>query len=121
MERALDPIFIQARTVIEDVLDSAGYHLAAETHYPDAFGSADTEYRGRHERIRLVWDGKDRWLGLSIAKTAASNQHPLSSEWRPLEPERATAPQQFLRSGVAADARIAELREALLRHLGAAV
>ena len=121
MERALDPVFLRARTVIEDVLDSAGYHLAAEAHYPDAFGSADAEYRGRHERIRLVWDGKDQWLGLSVARPVASNQHPRASEWQALEPQSAAAPQQFLRPGSAADARIAELREALRRHLGSAV
>ena len=121
MNRTLDPVFLLARTVIEDLLDSAGYHLAAEAHYPDAFGSADAEYRGRHERIRLVWDGKDHWLGLSVAHPVASNQHPRASDWQPLEPQSAGAPRQFLRPGTAADARIAELREALCRHLGSAV
>jgi hypothetical protein len=121
MQRNLDPVFLQARSTVEELLDAAGYQLAAESHYPDAFGSAEAEYRGRHGRIRLVWDGKDRWLGLSVAHTAASNQHPQPSEWRPLEPERSSAPAQFLGPGALAKARIAELKEALGRHLDEAV
>jgi hypothetical protein len=121
MERVLDPVFLQARAAVEAVLDAAHYHLAAESHAPDAFGSAEVEYRGRHERIRLIWDGKDRWLGLSVARPPASNQHPRSGDWRPIEPEGTAAPQQFLRLGPGTDARIADLRAALVQHLGAAV
>jgi hypothetical protein len=117
MDRNLDPVFLKVRTILEETLDGAGYRLAAESHFPSAFGSADVEYRGRHERIRLVWDGKDRWLGLSVARVSASNQYPAAGDWRPLDLESSSAPQQFLREGPTTDARIAELREALVRHI----
>jgi len=120
MERELNPVFRQAREAIEEVLDGARFRLASECHHPDAFGSARAEYRGRHERVRLTWDGKDGWLGLKVARPADSNQHPGSGGWRSLSAATA-APQQFLRPGPSAGARIAELRGALVRHLEAAV
>jgi hypothetical protein len=121
MERALDPVYLRARAAIESVLDSAGYHLASESHHPDSFGSAEAEYRGRHQRIRLTWDGKDRWLGLVVARSSASNQHPRPDDWHSLDPKATSAPQQFLHEGPSADARIAELARALSHHIEAAV
>jgi hypothetical protein len=121
MDRALDPVFSRARDTIETVLDSLGYQLAAESHYPDAFGSAHAEYRGHHERIRLTWDGKDRFLGLSVARTASSNQHPGEMDWRPLEPALPSATSQFLRPGPVTEARIIDLVAAIRDHRKAAV
>ena len=121
MNRDLDAVYLQARSAVEDILDHAGYRLAAESHYFDAFGSAHAEYRGRHERVRLVWDGKDRWLGLSVAKVASSNQHPRSEDFRPLDVKMPSAPSQFLRLGSTTDARVAELSDALVRHLDESV
>ena len=121
MDRELDPVYVQARMAIEKVLDAARYQLASERHDADAFGSCAAEYRGPAERIRLTWDGKDRWLGLAVAKAAAPSQHPAPGEWGPLEPKPSAAPQQFLRLGPGADARIAELQQAVRQHLAAAI
>ena len=121
MDRELDPIFVQARTIIEEVLDAEHYRLASERHYPEAFGSSDAEYRGDHERIRLTWDGKDRWVGLAVARVTVPNQQPAPEDWGPLEPMHSSAPNQFLRQGPGADARIAALCDALREHLAAAI
>jgi hypothetical protein len=121
MDRTLNPVFAAARSAVEAVLDGAGYQLASEMHHPDSFGSAEAEYRGRHERIRLTWDGKDGWIGLSYAKIGSSNQHPSPEGWRPLDQPAVDVPQLSIRPGPTADARIAQLQAALRRHLGAAV
>lgn len=121
MDRELDSVYVQARTVVEAVLEQAGYQLASECHYPDAFGSATTEYRGPRERLRLTWDGKDRWLGLASAAIREASHHPSPTDWRPLEPKQITAPSQFHRPGAATDQRVAQLEEALRQHLRAAI
>ena len=121
MDRALDPVYLQARAALETILAHAGYQLASECHHPDAFGSAEAEYRGRNERLRLTWDGKDRWLGLAAAPSRGSSYHPGPSDWRPLEPKQTTAPSQFLRLGAVTDQRVAQLEEALRQHLSAAI
>ena len=121
MERSLNDIYLAARAAIEAVLDPAGFRLAGECHYPDSFGSAHADYRGRHQRVRLVWDGKDRFLGLSVARVTNSGQHPAPDHWHSLEPADAAAPVQSLQPGLGAEGRIAELRDALRSHLEAAV
>ena len=121
MDRKLDDVYFAAREAIEAILEAAGFHLASECHYPDSFGSADAEYRGRHQRIRLVWDGKDRFLGLTVARVINSGQHPGPDQWRAIEAKGATPPAQFLQAGSGAEKRIAELRDALREHLQAAV
>jgi hypothetical protein len=121
MEREINDIYLAGRVAIEAVLDSAGFRLASECHYPDSFGSAHAEYRGHHQRVRLVWDGKDRFLGLSVARVTNGSQHPAPDHWQSLEPVDAAAPVQFLNPGPGAQKRIAELSEALRSHLEAAV
>lgn len=121
MDRKFDPVYRQARDAVEVLLDRAEYRLASEVHHPDAFGSAEAEYRARHERLRLTWDGKDRWLRLSIARVQNSGQHPAHGAWSALEPRTPAGPQQFLRPGAGAEARIADLVAALREHLGEAV
>ncbi len=121
MERSLNDIYLAARGAIESVLDPAGFRLAGECHYPDSFGSAHADYRGRHQRVRLVWHGKDRFIGLSVTRVTNSGQHPAPDEWRALEPANGSAPAQFLNPGPGAERRIAELTDALRSHLEAAV
>ena len=121
MDRALDQVYVQARAAVEAALEQAGYALACECHHPDAFGSAEAEYRGPGRRLRLTWDGKDRWLGLASAPVDGPSHHPAPSAWRSVEPTRGSAPSQFLRLGPAADRRIVELEQALRAHLGAAI
>jgi hypothetical protein len=120
MDRSLDPVYIEAREACEVVLSRAGYSLLHEEHSPAAFGSASAEYRHRLSRVRLVWDGKDRFLGLAVAETGAPNQFPAPGSWRPLEPTSPRAPPQSLRPGPAATERIADLRAALAQFIEAA-
>src|SRR4051812_44925902 len=105
MERSLNEIYLAARAAIEAVLDRAGFRLAGESHYPDSFGSAHADYRGRHQRVRLVWYGKDRFLGLSVARLTNPGQHPAPDQWHSLEPVEATAPGQSLQPGPGAEGR----------------
>src|SRR6185312_17152580 len=111
MERSYDAIYLAARAKLEVVLGQAGFHVAAECHYPDSFGSAQTDYRGRHQCVRLTWDGKDRFLGLSVARVTNTGQRLAPDQWHGLEPAHAAAPVQFMQPGPSADARIAELTD----------
>jgi hypothetical protein len=120
MDRTLNPIYLEARAAFEAVLSRAGYSLIHEEHSPAAFGSAFAEYRHRLRRVRLLWDGKDRYLGLSTAETAAPNQFPSPNAWRPLEPQDPVAPVQALDAGPSATARIAALQATLATFLASA-
>lgn len=117
MNRELDPIYLAARTLVERVLDAAHYRLAGESHHPDTFGSAHAEYYGRHERIRLFWDGRDRYVGLAAAPAPSADRMPARDAWRPIDGDEGP-PAYGLVPGAGADARIAALVGALRRHLG---
>jgi hypothetical protein len=120
MDRSLDPVYIEAREACEAVLRPAGYSLFYEEHAPGSFGSALAEYRLRLRRVRLIWDGKDHFLGLSVVQTAAPDQFPTPGAWRPLESASRRAPAQFLRPGPAATERIEELRGVLAHFIESA-
>jgi hypothetical protein len=72
MERTLDPVLLAIREVVESDLDRLGFHLASEKLLYDAFGSATFEYHRRGTRLRLNWDGKDRWAWLNLAPQPTS-------------------------------------------------
>jgi|SRR5687767_444361 len=110
MRRHLDPVVRQARDAIEARLEREGFRLQDEHLYHDAaFGSATFEYRHRAKWLRLEWDGKDRhlWLVGAVSK----DQHVLPSQdlWHPLEDPSNNPDAMSLRSGPAADARVAAL------------
>ncbi len=108
MERSLDPVFLQARSDLEERLSRIGFRLTREVHDHAAFESAQTEYRNRAHWLRLTWDGKDRYLWLAGAISPDQHTHPAVSAWHPLDP----ASEKFVGSlqvGPATDARIAEL------------
>ena len=110
MNRDLDTVFLQARTALEPLLESKGFSIYGESHYPGSFGSAEAEYQRRGLRIRLTWDGKDRWLWLQVAPKD-SNRLAKPSEWKDLEVELG-APAiavGVLRPGALAARRIQEL------------
>jgi hypothetical protein len=114
MDRELDPVYLQALRELEPVLEQLGFELAAEHHYPDAFGSANAEYRRLGARVELVWDGKDRHLWLRGARVDG-RAHASPAAWRDLEAEADGRPHAsiVLRLGPVADARIASLAESL--------
>jgi len=120
MDRTLDPVYELARTRLEAILDPQGFRLASEYHMPEAFGSAETEYRRRGLRVRLTWDGKDRWLWLQVAPTAEKNVHPLPGMWRDLEAAIDVTPTgAYLREDAVVEHRIQELEHALRSYLAA--
>src|SRR5918998_3883710 len=103
----LDPVYRQARASLDPVLEARGFRLAAECHYPDAFGSAHAEYRARGIRLRLIWDGKDRWLWVTHAPQIDS-AIPRDQSYKDLEASGAGSPPsaRVLREGPIADERI---------------
>lgn len=105
-----DSVYQQARTTLEPLLEARGFKLAAECHYPEAFGSAHAEYRRRGMRLRLMWDGKDRWLWMTQAPQM-NNASPLEDTYRDLETaDEEPAPSALmLRQGPVADERIRRL------------
>lgn len=121
MDRLLPTAYQQARERLEAELGAAGYRLAAETFLPDAFGSADAEYVRRGGRLRLIWDGKDRWLWCQVAATPDSGGHPAPGEWRDLETQLGLAPTgRMLRVAEVIADRIDELERAVRQYLSPA-
>ena len=110
MNRDLDPVFLQARGALEPLLASKGFSVYGESHHPGSFGDAETEYQRRGLRIRLTWDGKDRWIWLQVAPKDG-NRLAKPGEWKDLEivlgaPATAVG---MLRLGTVADRRVEEL------------
>ena len=68
MERTIDPVFLAIRDTFEPELDRLGFRIALESHQYDAFGSESLEYARRGARLRLQWDGKDRWAWVTVAR-----------------------------------------------------
>lgn len=121
MDRTLDPTYQRARDRLEAILDGQGFRLASESHAADAFGGAEAEYRRRGLRLRLTWDGKDRWLWPRVAPAPESNGHPAPTAWRDLEREIDAVPAAaLLREEAVVERRIQELERALRAYLAAA-
>ena len=52
------------RNLLHVSLLSRGFALEAEVESPESFGSWYRDYERSGQRIRLLWDGKDRWFVL---------------------------------------------------------
>ena len=121
MDRTLDATYLRARDRLEAILDDQGFRLASEYHMPEAFGSAEAEYKRRGLRVRLTWDGKDRWLWFKVAPAPETAVHPHPSTWRDLEIQIDAAPTgAYLRDDTVVERRIQELERALRAYLDAA-
>ena len=122
MDRTLDPTYQRARDRLEAILDAQGFRLASENHLPEAFGSAEAEYKRRGLRVQLTWDGRDRWLWLKVAPVQESpntRSHP--STWRDLETVVNAVPVgAYLQGDAIVERRIKELERALKAYLSAA-
>jgi hypothetical protein len=62
MDRRHDPLFEQARAVIEPVLAELGFSLAEEHYHQRSFGSSIAVYTRGSGALRLIWDGKEETL-----------------------------------------------------------
>jgi len=110
--RDLPDPFRLARSQLEPALASAGFRLATECYDPEAFGSVYTEYVGRGRRLRLIWDGKDRWLWIEAGP--AGEEHPSLADWHDLEREFEIASDRITPvDAQTAPARLANLKSAL--------
>ena len=115
--RDLDPVFQAALDALEPILFASGLKLASEWHSPEAFGSAETEYARRGLRVRLTWDGKDRWLWVQYARPEG-NAMARREAYRDLEAERNDLPTYSPRlTGAIADERIRQLADRLTTFL----
>ena len=113
-----DPVYQYARRVLEPFLAERGFTLAAECHYPEAFGSAHADYRRRGLRLQLIWDGKDRWLWMTYA-VQRENIHPQLADFRDLEASQSESlgPIHVIREGPLMEQRVAHLRAKLVAFL----
>lgn len=116
MDRELNPVFKQARSILERTLDAARFTLSQEWHGPQSFGSAYADYRNGHRRIKLVWDGKDGFLILLGASVMAGIPEP--REWQSLLTQKSPL---SLRPGPEADVWIDAMADALNEYLAQAV
>src|SRR6187399_1621793 len=67
MDRTSDPVMLAIRHVVEAELSRLGFQIASEQFDYDAFRSASFEYWRPGARVRLTWDGKDRWAWVNVA------------------------------------------------------
>jgi len=113
-----DLVYRKARETLEPVLRNHGFELAAECYYPEAFGSAHAEFKRTGLRVRLVWDGKDRWLWMSYAPQEG-DAHPKPGTYRSIgsPAEEASTPALVLRDGPTAERRIRQLTDQLVAVL----
>jgi len=115
--RELPEPFAAARADLEPVLEAVGFRLAGESYHPEAFGSASADYRQRGRRLRLIWDGKDRWLWLEASP--AGNDHPTAADYRDVEKLVGRAPAGFAVEADLIQERLMQLRAALQELLKA--
>ena len=114
MDRELDPVYRTIRDALEPELTAQGFRLASERHDYAAFGSAQTEYYRRGLRLRLTWDGKERWAWVTYAPQPTS-AFPRPDTYRDLDAGRSGLPAivPSLRTPVEAVARAADLIQGL--------
>jgi hypothetical protein len=115
-DRELPRPFLLGREQLEPELVSAGFRLASDQFDPGAFGSALSEYRGPARRLRIVWDGKDRWLWIQVSRPG--KEHPAYNDWSDLEHELGLRPQAiYAVDDHSLARRLSELRAALQAFL----
>jgi hypothetical protein len=103
-----------ARSEFEPILSSNGFRFVSETYAPESFGSAYAEYRRDVTWLRLIWDGKDHWLAMSVARPV--DRPPGIDDWQDLEYQLDGAPKRVMQLDAAyLPQRLGELRDALER------
>jgi len=114
--RDFPPAYVSARPQIEPVLSSRGFRLTSEHFEPESFGSAYAEYRKDDFWLRLIWDGKDGWLSIDVART--KGHYPGHADWKDLELELGRRPPGIFRLDPASlPSRIGEIREAVAQAI----
>ena len=66
------------------------FRLAIEHYDAEVLDSVYTEYVGRGRRLRLIWDGRDRWLWIEAG--SQGNEHPAPADCHDLERDVGEAP-----------------------------
>jgi hypothetical protein len=68
----LDPL----RRDLDGVLNALGFRVELDRYHPEAFGSRTCEWRRGAEAIRVLWDGKERWLLVEYAANLLAEPMP---------------------------------------------
>jgi hypothetical protein len=114
MERYQNPVWQQCLSVVEPVLDSLGFKLAAEFHHYSSFGSESAAYERSDMRIELFWDGKENWIDADYATRNRNERHLWGERQRlSVEPPSTNIRAHLLRPGVVADEYLANLVSAV--------
>lgn len=107
--------YVMARLQLEPILQEFGFSLASEALQPESFGSSQADYTRRGERLRLMWDGKDRWLWIAVS---TGGERPSYHQWTDLESLRGPAPAAtMLTDGELGQARVDTLSRVLRHYL----
>jgi len=56
------------RVLLDEGLLARGYAVEATQENPESFGSWYRDYVRGEKRVRLIWDGRDRWFVLQGGK-----------------------------------------------------
>jgi hypothetical protein len=112
MDRGQDPVWTQCLQRIEPMLAAVGFRLASESAHYSSFGSAVVEYENARARIEVVWDGRDRWIDVRVARSTRPHTWD-AFEALPVEPPQSNPRAHVLRPGVIADEYIENIVRAL--------
>ena len=112
MNRAQNPVWAQCLAAVEPELESLGFRLASESAHYASFGSALVEYEHSRARIQLIWDGRDHWIDVKVARASAPD-HWSALEALPVAPPPTNPRAHVLRPGIIADKYIANIVAAL--------
>lgn len=114
MDRGQNPVWQQCLSVVEPVLDSLGFTLAAESHLYSSFGSASANYERSDMRIELFWDGRENWIDAHYATRNRNERHLWGERQRlSVEPPPTNIRAHVLRPGVVTDEYVANLVSAV--------
>ena len=100
--------FLRAKERLDALTQANGLRFATLEHYPESSGHAFAEYAGRGQRLRLVWEGRERALWVESAREVAAQ---VVSRW--VDVEWSVAGTRLPLNRDTSDDRIDQLAEAV--------
>lgn len=67
-------LFAEAQGLLMPSLVRAGFACSEERYDKQSFGSQYSLFRSPFTQVRLIWDGKDRWLTLQCDRLPGENR-----------------------------------------------
>jgi hypothetical protein len=89
----LDPL----QRDLDPVLHAVGFRLEVDRDHAEAFGSRHCEWRRGAEEIRILWDGKERWLLVEYSPNRTAKPIPRRQEIRLVRQDGDESPEDLLR------------------------